>query len=359
MRALSVQQPWAHLVVNGFLGALTRSWTTSFRGPVAIHASSAMPSKEIEREWTRDEDTAKVFAHMGWRGRNDLKALPRSAIVGVVQLRETYLGADLHRGEGDPETDWYVQDAIHRALGRKLLPFEAPRVQPVHLPLAEGEYAWILHGPVQIEPIDVMGQQHLWTVPADVSREVQARVTRTELRQWRPAAVDVGKRRRAMDDWVRHWSKAYDDEAWRLLIEAHWELKCEWFPFEEEVHEAAFRATLKKTIASRGKVVPGLGIHVHLLPSELDLFAGRPLVRALEYEATLRWEIQEAMRTATEDARVQRTHARLVELLKELKGKAAKKPMSAADIRMRVRAEFRRLMEEGVEKERAAIESEW
>lgn len=36
--ALSIQQPWAWLIVNGFKDIENRSWSTRFRGPVLIHA---------------------------------------------------------------------------------------------------------------------------------------------------------------------------------------------------------------------------------------------------------------------------------------------------------------------------------
>jgi hypothetical protein len=37
MRALSIQQPWAWLIVNGYKDIENRSWHSSYRGPVLIH----------------------------------------------------------------------------------------------------------------------------------------------------------------------------------------------------------------------------------------------------------------------------------------------------------------------------------
>lgn len=39
MKALSLKQPWASMVANGTKTIETRSWRTSYRGPLAIHAS--------------------------------------------------------------------------------------------------------------------------------------------------------------------------------------------------------------------------------------------------------------------------------------------------------------------------------
>lgn len=39
MKALSVKQPWASLIVSGLKDIENRSWSTNYRGPILIHAS--------------------------------------------------------------------------------------------------------------------------------------------------------------------------------------------------------------------------------------------------------------------------------------------------------------------------------
>lgn len=46
MKALSVRQPWAWLIVNGYKDIENRSWNTKFRGEVLIHASSRAVSPD-------------------------------------------------------------------------------------------------------------------------------------------------------------------------------------------------------------------------------------------------------------------------------------------------------------------------
>lgn len=46
MKAISIRQPWAWLIVNGFKDIENRSWRTKYRGPVLIHASAAKPSMD-------------------------------------------------------------------------------------------------------------------------------------------------------------------------------------------------------------------------------------------------------------------------------------------------------------------------
>jgi hypothetical protein len=45
MKALSIQQPWAWLIVNGYKDIENRTWGTRFRGTVLVHAG-----KKIDRE---------------------------------------------------------------------------------------------------------------------------------------------------------------------------------------------------------------------------------------------------------------------------------------------------------------------
>lgn len=49
MRALSIQQPWAWLIVNGHKDIENRNWRCHFRGPVLIHAG-----KRIDRDAMED-----------------------------------------------------------------------------------------------------------------------------------------------------------------------------------------------------------------------------------------------------------------------------------------------------------------
>lgn len=53
MRALSVQQPWAWLIVNGYKPVENRSWPTPVRGRVLIHAGKKYD--EDGEFWVRGE----------------------------------------------------------------------------------------------------------------------------------------------------------------------------------------------------------------------------------------------------------------------------------------------------------------
>ena len=52
VRALSIMQPWAWLIVAGHKDIENRSWPTSFRGPVLIHAGKRLdPDLEDAQDW--------------------------------------------------------------------------------------------------------------------------------------------------------------------------------------------------------------------------------------------------------------------------------------------------------------------
>lgn len=73
MKALSIRQPWAHLIVAGIKRVENREWSTAYRGPLLIHAAmrfADMPIAFIEQ-------------------RYDLRLppdLPIGCVVGVVDL---------------------------------------------------------------------------------------------------------------------------------------------------------------------------------------------------------------------------------------------------------------------------------
>lgn len=76
LRALSLKQPWAWLVVNGFKDIENRNWRTQHRGPLLIHASRSVdlltPTVEEEMETNYDVTIPDE--------------LPLGGIIGVVDV---------------------------------------------------------------------------------------------------------------------------------------------------------------------------------------------------------------------------------------------------------------------------------
>lgn len=81
MKALSLWQPWATLVMIGAKRIETRSWSTSHRGDLLIHAANKSTHEQIE---LRHEDPFRsALAEAGYRRWQDL---PLGKMLGQVQL---------------------------------------------------------------------------------------------------------------------------------------------------------------------------------------------------------------------------------------------------------------------------------
>ena len=46
--ALSIQQPWAWLIVNGYKDIENRSWSTKYRGELYVHAGKKIDKESID-----------------------------------------------------------------------------------------------------------------------------------------------------------------------------------------------------------------------------------------------------------------------------------------------------------------------
>ncbi len=83
MKALSLTQPWAELVVLGEKQYETRSWSTKVRGRIAIHASKAFPKSAKD---LTEEDPYFVTA----LGKYPIIRVALGAIVGTVEIVEIH-----------------------------------------------------------------------------------------------------------------------------------------------------------------------------------------------------------------------------------------------------------------------------
>lgn len=80
MKALSLWQPYASLIACGLKRVETRSWATSYRGPVLIHAA---------QRWTRAERDALAKLRADWdsiRARLNVADIRLGAVVAVARV---------------------------------------------------------------------------------------------------------------------------------------------------------------------------------------------------------------------------------------------------------------------------------
>lgn len=149
MKALSLCQPWATLAILGYKKYETRSWATSYRGPLAIHASKGLgPVGGIEglkRDVALSSYKRDALVSAGYQ---EAAALPLGAVLGETELTAVFqIYAD------------YLEDVITRE--RRPLPDERERAFGDYTP---GRFALRLASArAYPEPIPARGALGLWT----------------------------------------------------------------------------------------------------------------------------------------------------------------------------------------------------
>lgn len=78
MKAISIRQPWAWLIVNGHKPIENRNWPTRFRGRALIHAAKGMTREEYEDARDLAEELGITIPHPS--------ELERGGIVGEVTI---------------------------------------------------------------------------------------------------------------------------------------------------------------------------------------------------------------------------------------------------------------------------------
>lgn len=150
MKALTLRQPWASLVAAGAKRLETRSWTTKYRGPLAIHAAKGF-SRE-ERDLCYDEPFASCLIDEPGVLWSNSDELPTGCVIATVTLE---MVARISRGFGPRREDDIYLDHDLTVISDQERAFGNYRA---------GRYAWFLSAPERLaEPIPAKGQLGLWT----------------------------------------------------------------------------------------------------------------------------------------------------------------------------------------------------
>ena len=149
MKALSLTQPWATLVAQGAKRIETRSWSTNYCGPLAIHASKSLPAWVAEVVRGEPAFTAVLGDLFDPHGCT-LGDLPRGCIVATCRLISVkFITADSVGWDWNGPTlhHSYPITAQERSFGD----------------YTAGRYAWLLG---DVKPLDVpvpaTGRLGLW-----------------------------------------------------------------------------------------------------------------------------------------------------------------------------------------------------
>lgn len=118
MKALSIRQPWAWLIVHGYKDVENRTWATRYRGPFLVHAGLALDP-----------------------GYDRAVALAKELGIAVPAASELARGAVVGRAR--------IIDCVDRSPS----------------PWFEGPWAFVLAGAEPIEPVPLRGMLGLFNVP--------------------------------------------------------------------------------------------------------------------------------------------------------------------------------------------------
>lgn len=139
MKAVTIWQPWAWLIVEGIKRVENRSWSLpgSYRGPLVIHAGKSRAGLH----WTEDLTIRDLVPNLPAR-----KDLPRGMIVGVVEVVRCLPVADYLRK--------YPDD-----------------------PFACGPICWEFRNAMALsDPIPYIGARRIFDIPDRITRSLRAEI---------------------------------------------------------------------------------------------------------------------------------------------------------------------------------------
>jgi hypothetical protein len=102
--ALSIRQPWAWLIVNGYKDIENRTWPTVFRGPLLIHASKTNTVADFEAAMLFVESFVNPSLVHQVPDRHELAV---GGLVGVVDVVDCVRGSDSPWFTGADSDDGY------------------------------------------------------------------------------------------------------------------------------------------------------------------------------------------------------------------------------------------------------------
>jgi activating signal cointegrator 1 len=174
IKCLTLTQPWATLVAIGAKRIETRSWATSYRGPLAIHAATSLKpvgGRLGLHALCGTPPFCDVLLAAGYSAMLvPAWGLPLGAIVAVRELIDCV--PTQHPGAANaPGKPWFV--GAQKGVGQHYYEVPPPLDSDEYAfgDYSAGRYAWLLDGSGALaEPIPARGALGLWDydLPDDV-----------------------------------------------------------------------------------------------------------------------------------------------------------------------------------------------
>jgi len=140
VKCLTISQPYASLIASGEKWVENRTWPTSYRGLIAIHAGKGTQ----------------------YLDKDELKEYPTGCVVAVANLSACMPLKDMQgisRNQSVPQAGKTIGQIIDH-------------------PHAEGPVCWILSEVQKLdEPVSCRGAQGLFDLPSDVETMVREKIT--------------------------------------------------------------------------------------------------------------------------------------------------------------------------------------
>lgn len=128
MKALTISQPFASLIADGEKWIENRTWSTNYRGPIAIHAGKGSQ----------------------YLNKAELAEFPTGVVLAVAELTAC---VEISQIKWNARSDW--SNTI-RGTSRTWL-------DALNHEHAEGPWCWILDNVTKLElPISASGKQGIW-----------------------------------------------------------------------------------------------------------------------------------------------------------------------------------------------------
>lgn len=139
-KAISLTQPWATLVATGAKAWETRSWSTKYRGWLAIHASKGFPKPCRELcSGGRFYPVLRQHGYDGWAG------LPLGQVLCIAYLSDCV-----------STNNWVPDEASNEyAFGD----------------YSRNRYAWKFDAIVGVKPFAAKGALSIWQLPNPITDE--------------------------------------------------------------------------------------------------------------------------------------------------------------------------------------------
>ncbi len=355
MRALSMSQPWAELVMRGVKTVEPRSWRPKETGPqrIAIHASVNIELDKIERLWHDSSNVARVFADQGWGHIADVRALPRGAIIGTVELRGVHSAAAVRAADVDPSRKDWIGDALENAVRDPVTGHLKPGPAPAHaLAVAIPATGWVFGfaRALAIEPLtDVRGYQHLWEMPADLAADVAAREARSRRGEWRPVAPSREAVRASLAGWRQRFETNEARYAYGLMSAALHEMANDVLTLEDGSAEQMLKGGMRVWKEERGETGADGQLYIRVPRQLKSLFGDAARVPAARFESDLRMLLAELKIAERTNAAYAKVAEAVLALVREELARAEESQSSRAALEASAKQLFKRLWLEAEE----------